>query len=115
MSNLVGNEGLLPKTDGLAAKSMQMAQRPPITAPVVAPSSQNMPVKSQKIVHPDGTQVTHTFDTGSKGQKTDGKQTGQNTAQPQHQIRFLNGQHHVPFRSADGTIKYTNAKGEISQ
>lgn len=106
-----------------AARALNGAQgmAPPI--PLVPPMTPNNgPVKSHSITHPDGTVITQTFHnpeqgmlSGSKTKKEGAKpiQPAAST-EPTPEIKVINGMHHVPFKSSDGSVKYVNAKGEIS-
>ena len=70
-----------------------------------------------KAVSPGGVNTGNTNKLSSKQIAPAAQQTVQPTSAPQsqkYQVRFQNGVHHVPFKHPDGTIKYVNAKGEVS-
>ena len=71
-----------------------------------------------KAVSPGGVNTGNTNKLPSRQTAPATQQTVQSTSAPQaqkYQVRFQNGVHHVPFKHPDGTIKYVNAKGEVSQ
>lgn len=106
-----------------AARALNNAQgiQAPPPIPLVPPmTSKNGPVKSHSITHPDGTVVTQTFHNPEQGMlsgsktKTAAKPAPAQTPETMPEIKVINGMHHVPFKASDGSIKYVNAKGEIS-
>ena len=78
-----------------------------------APSQPSHPIASQVHTDAAGNSVKTTFAVP----KTEGMLSQQNSQQNQTvsplNIKMINGMHHVPFTSADGTIKYINAKGQV--
>ncbi len=102
-----------------AARALNMAQgQMPPPMPLVPPTTPQASLKSHSITHPDGTVVTQTFHNPEQGMlsKTSTKPTGVNTpTEPKMPpIKVVEGAHHIPFKSNDGSIKYINSKGEIS-
>lgn len=106
-----------------AARALNGAQPLPPTLPLVPPMNSGSPaLKSHSIQHPDGTVITQQFHKPEEGMLSKGNKpaskpaaTTVNSSPGQiPEIKVVNGMHHVPFKSADGSIKYVNAKGEIS-
>lgn len=121
-------QGSTPNPSGgtSAARALNSAQGiapPPL--PLVPPMpSNNGPVKSHSITHPDGTVVTQTFHNPEQGMLSKGKpatstpktapQSAAPAPTPMPAMKIINGEHHIPFKGADGSVKFINAKGEIS-
>lgn len=102
-----------------ALNSAQGIQAPP-PIPLVPPmNSENPAIKSHSIQHPDGTIITQQFHKPEEGMLSKGNKPASKPAvapapAPMPEIKVINGMHHVPFKSSDGSVKYVNAKGEIS-
>lgn len=103
-----------------AARALNGAQMTPPPIPLIPPSNTGTPaLKSHSIQHPDGTVITQSFhapkEEGLLGKKPETKSATESVTplESTHQIHVINGMHHVPFRTADGSIKHINAKGEI--
>ena len=65
---------------------------------------------------PDGTtthKVVHMTPEQAQGKKNTPPKQAQSQS-PNYQVKVINGAHHVPFKHPDGTIKYVNAKGQVS-
>lgn len=104
-----------------ASRALNMAQSAPLppTMPLIPPMSQATPaLKSHSIQHPNGTVVTQEFHKPESGLLGGKQQTPQKTEAPQTpqtEMKIVNGMHHIPFKSSDGSTKFINAKGEVTQ
>lgn len=79
----------------------------PAPVPLVPPITTGTPaIKSHSVQHPDGTTVTQQFHKPEAIQNNT-----QNPSMPEPKI--IDGMHHVPFKAADGTMKFINANGDI--
>jgi hypothetical protein len=114
-------QGSTPQPSGgtSAARALNGVPLPP-TLPLVPPMNSGTPaLKSHSIQHPDGTVITQQFHKPEEGMLSGNKKTATTPAKPatpapMPALKIINGMHHVPFKTADGSMKYINAKGEIS-
>lgn len=113
-------QGSTPESQGgtPAARALNSAQGiapPPI--PLIPPMNTDNPaIKSHSIQHPDGTIITQQFHKPEEGLLSGKKPAAKPATAPAAlpPMKIVNGMHHIPFKSADGSIKFINAKGEIS-
>lgn len=91
-----------------AQMALNNAQSGIRSAPLLPPTNQH--VESHTVNHPDGTSIVQTYHKPAKQKAglVNPKQIGQAP-----EVKFINGQHHVPFRKSDGSVGFINANGEI--